>query len=112
MPFINIKTNAQISREAETNIKSALGRAITAVPGKSEGWLMVGLEQQTLYFRGTDEPAAIAQVSLYGNAGHAALDDLAGSITDVVSQQLGISPDRIYVSCFATPDWGWNGSLF
>ncbi len=112
MPFINIKTNAQISREAETNIKTALGKAITAVPGKSEGWLMVGLEQQTLYFRGTDEPAAIAQVSLYGNAIHSALDTLAGSITDAVSQQLGISPDRIYVSCFATPDWGWNGSLF
>ncbi|MBR1763978.1 MAG: hypothetical protein IJ746_01125 [Ruminococcus sp.] len=112
MPFINIKTNVPIAPEAETTIKTALGKAITAVPGKSEGWLMVGLEQQTLYFRGTDEPAAIAQVSLYGSAGHQALDKLAGSITDIISAQLGVSPDRIYVSCFATPDWGWNGSLF
>ena len=112
MPFVNIKTNVPVDKPAEQNIKAALGKAITAVPGKSEGWLMVGIEQQTLYFRGTDEPAAIAQVSLYGNASHSALDDLAAGITDTISSQLGISPDRIYVSCFATPNWGWNGHLF
>lgn len=112
MPFINVKTNAQVSREAENNIKTALGKAITAVPGKSEAWLMVGIEPQTLYFRGTDEPAAIAQISLYGSASRSALNELTKSTTEVLSAELGIAPDRIYVSCFSTSEWGWNGGLF
>ena len=36
MPFINIKTNAAVSADKEENIKSAMGQAITAIPGKSE----------------------------------------------------------------------------
>lgn len=44
MPFINVKTNSNVTKEKAENIKSALGTAITAIPGKSEGWLMVGIE--------------------------------------------------------------------
>ena len=55
MPFINVKTNCKIEKECAENIKSKLGIAITAIPGKSEGWLMVGLEDDyKLYFRGTE----------------------------------------------------------
>ena len=36
MPFINVKTNAAVSKEKCDKIKSALGQAITALPGKSE----------------------------------------------------------------------------
>lgn len=46
MPFINVKTNAAVPYEKETAIKSALGQAITAIPGKSESWLMVGIEPE------------------------------------------------------------------
>lgn len=38
MPFINVKTNQTISAEQAETIKSQLGTAITAIPGKSEGW--------------------------------------------------------------------------
>lgn len=58
MPFINVKTNTTVSHDKETAIKSLLGQAITAIPGKSEAWLMIGIEPDyTLYFKGTDEPA-------------------------------------------------------
>ena len=36
MPYINVKTNVSVIKEKEINIKSALGMAITAIPGKSE----------------------------------------------------------------------------
>lgn len=39
MPFIEVKTNQTIADK--TALKSALGEAITAIPGKSEAWLMV-----------------------------------------------------------------------
>lgn len=57
MPFINVKTNAAVPDEKETAIKSALGQAITAIPGKSESWLMVGIEpEHILYFKGDNAP--------------------------------------------------------
>jgi phenylpyruvate tautomerase PptA (4-oxalocrotonate tautomerase family) len=113
MPFINVKTNVSISSDQAADIKSALGQAITAIPGKSEGWLMVGVEPDyMLWFTGTNEPAAMVEVSLYGGASHNAKTTLTSHITGILTDQLGISSDRIYVSYFETESWGWNGSNF
>lgn len=110
MPFINVKTNVNAAGKEE-NIKSELGSAITAVPGKSEGWLMVGIEDNyKLYFRGTDEPAAMVEVSIFGNPSENSLETLTSHITGIITRNLGISSDRIYVCYTSTPNWGWNGS--
>ena len=113
MPFIKITSNVSISAEQVDQIKFRCGTAITAIPGKSEGWLMVGIEGDSmLYFRGTDEPAAIAEVSLYGSASSQALNTLTSHITGILTEILGISSDRIYVSYQCTDHWGWNGANF
>lgn len=113
MPFINIKTNIEVSEEKAKKIKTHLGFAITAIPGKSEGWLMVGIEDNyKLFFKGTEEPAAMVEVSLYGNASSNALGVLTSNITGILLDILGISSDRIYVSYMSTENWGWNGSNF
>ena len=113
MPFINVKTNVSTTHEAEINIKYALGQAITAIPGKSEGWLMVGIEPDyRLWFKGTNEPAAMVQVSLYGGASHNAKTTLTSHITGILTDELGISSDRVYVMYTETESWGWNGSNF
>ncbi len=113
MPFINVKTNVSTTHEAEINIKSALGQAITAIPGKSESWLMVGIEPDyRLWFKGTNEPAAMVQVSLYGGASHNAKTTLTSHITGILTDELGISSDRVYVMYTETESWGWNGSNF
>ena len=94
MPFINVKPNVSTTHEAEINIKSALGQAITAIPGKSEGWLMVGIEPDyRLWFKGTNEPAAMVQVSLYGGASHNAKTTLTSHIPGILTDELGISSD-------------------
>lgn len=111
MPFINVKTNCAVDKNKETAIKSKLGQAITAIPGKSETWLMVGIEPgYKLYFQGTDAPCAIADVSILGTASASVLSDLTGRITDVISGELDIQPSRIYVKYSQHPEWGWNGS--
>lgn len=74
MPFINVKTNCKADTKQVEAIKSKLGLAIIAVPGKSESWLMVEVEDdRKLYFQGSDAPAAMVQVSLYGDASSNAL---------------------------------------
>ena len=113
MPFINVKANVNVTKEKSESIKSALGTAITAIPGKSEGWLMVGVEgDYTLYFKGTAEPAAMVEVQIFGNTSGSAMSTLTGKITDILADNLGIPADRIYVSYMCTENWGWNGSNF
>ena len=54
MPFINVMTNSEI--KDKNTLKSELGNAITAIPGKSGAWLMVKLEDKAdMYFKGSDE---------------------------------------------------------
>ncbi len=111
MPFIQVKTNQTISADSANAIKTKLGSAITAIPGKSEAWLMVGLEgDYPLYFKGTDQPAAMVTVQIYGSASENALNTLTAHITGILSDALAIPSDRIYVSFWGTEHWGWNGS--
>ena len=101
MPFINVKTNTAVSDTAEQAMKRQLGQAIEALPGKSEAWLMVNFEPETrLWFAGSDDAAAMVEVSAYGSVA----DDAAGA--------LGIAENRIYVKYAETPLWGWNGANF
>jgi len=113
MPFINVKTNVSVSDDKAESIKFKLGQAITAIPGKSEGWLMVGIEPEyKLWFKGSSEAAAMVEVSIFGGASHNALTTLTSHITGILTDDLGISSDRIYVKYSETENWGWNGSNF
>ena len=40
MPVIHTHVSVSTTAEQREALKSAYGKAITAVPGKSEGWLM------------------------------------------------------------------------
>ncbi len=112
MPFINIKANVPISKEKEVNIKSRFGEIITDI-GKTESWLMVGIEgDSSLYFKGSDEPCAIAEVSLYGKASPSAYNSLTGHITDTLTNELSIQSSRIYVKYNEVEYWGLNGNNF
>lgn len=114
MPFINSKISVAVTNEQETEIKSRLGQAISILPGKSENWLMVGVEPEYhLYFRGDNsQPCAMVEVSVFGGENSAAFSKLTGAITDILSDVLGIAADHIYVKYSATSNWGWNGSNF
>ncbi len=113
MPFIKLKTNCAVPAATADTLQKHLGLAITAIPGKTANWLMVEVEDNCqLFFRGTDEPAAIAEVSLYGNASANALETLTSHITGILLDTLKIPTDRVYVSYAMTEHWGWNGSNF
>lgn len=114
MPFINSKISTSLTNEQEQTIKSKLGQVISTIPGKSESWLMVGFEPDyRLYFRGDNsEPAAMVEVSVYGNENPGAFSKLTGQICEIFKEVLGIAPDHVYVKYQAVSNWGWNGSNF
>ena len=113
MPFIHVSTNVSVSAECAEEIKTGLGSAIKLIPGKTEQWLMAEIEgDKTLYFQGDSRPAAIVQVSLYGEAPESALSTLTLKLTMLLTASLAVPSDRIYISYQTTPYWGWNGSNF
>ena len=87
MPFINVKTNIPVSENAQEALKTRLGQAIEAIPGKSEAWLMVGAEPD-------------------------AYDALTARVCELLDAVLDIDPARVYVKYAETPNWGWNGGNF
>lgn len=110
MPSIHIKTNQPISTEAEVLLKTRFGEAITCIPRKTEQWLMCTFsDRQRLWLSGSDAPAAIAELSLFGQIAPDSFAAVAGKLTDILSETLGISQDRIYCACMETPLWSWNG---
>lgn len=113
MPFIQTKTNVSVSKEQETRLKTAFGKAIELIPGKSERWLMLGFsDNERMWFVGDDAPIAYLSVKLFGGASDSAYDALTAKLTEIVSVELGIQPSRIYVKYEEIDHWGWNGSNF
>lgn len=114
MPFIETKTNKTITPAEEKALKEQLGKAVEAIPGKSESRLMLNIEDNCkLYFRGDGEtPAAFVEVKIFGTASREAYENMTAAVCNVLDNVLGIAPDRVYVKYEGCMDWGWNGSNF
>lgn len=111
MPFIDVKTNIKI--ENKEVLKGELGRLISLIPGKSESWLMVDIEDnQNMYFKGSDAPLMMVEVKIYGSASESALNNFTLSVTNSLSLVYNVPKNRIYVSYFMTPFWGYDGENF
>jgi phenylpyruvate tautomerase PptA (4-oxalocrotonate tautomerase family) len=114
MPYIGTKTTVAVSQEKREAIKKKLGKAIELIPGKSESWLMLSFEDNSImYFKGSDKkPLAFVEVKIFGNASEDAYEKLTGAITGILGEELGIQPDCIYIKYEEVSNWGWNGSNF
>lgn len=111
MPFIQVKTNQNIS--SKEALKAELGKAITAIPGKSESWLMVEIKDNLdMWFKGSDEPCAMFEIDIFGSASDSAYDDLTKRICTTAENQIGIKPDRVYVKYSEINHWGYNNFNF
>lgn len=113
MPFVHVKTNCAVSADTERALKSKIADAIALVPGKTENWLMVQVEDNAhLWFGGSDAPAAFAEVRLFGRASDADYDRVTAALTDALTDQLHVAPDRVYIPYQEVSHWGWNGGNF
>lgn len=116
MPVVRTYCSAPIEPAAREALKTAYGRAIEAVPGKSEAWLMCLFEGEVpIYFGGDDAaPSALLTVDVFarGEVPASAWERFTEEVAPVVARELGVDPARIYIRYGATPDFGWNGANF
>ena len=115
MPCIQIKTSAKVSEETALTIKTELGKAISLLPGKTEQWLMVTLEDDCrIWFHGeTGRPMAIVEVKVLGEKiDSSASEAMTREVCALFQKELGVDPKDIYVRYLASKDWGWNNANF
>ena len=114
MPMIIVKASTPISPAQEVGLKTKLGEAIALVPGKSEAHLMLAFEDNArLYYAGAnDAPMAYVEVNCLGQSTREAYCDLTAAICGMLKDELGISPDKVYVKYDELVHWGWNSTNF
>lgn len=114
MPYIGTKTTVEITAEKEKVLKAKLGKAIECIPGKNESWLMLEFEDNArIWFKGDNsKPSAWVEVKILGSAEKQYYDKMTGVICDILSDELGIPSDRVYVKYEEISSWGWNGGNF
>ena len=115
MPCIQMKTNVVVSPESAGRIKSRLGELITNLPGKSEEWLMIALEdRRPMWFRGKpDAPLAFVEVKIFGDqVDREGSEKMTAGLCALLQQELDVNTENLYVCYTATTHWGWNGGNF
>ncbi len=115
MPYIHSVVSIKMSREQNEAVKTKLGQAINEMPGKSEEWLMIALQdEQIFYFRGKPkEKAAFVELKMLNTQTLTAKEDFTRKVCDIYSLELGIPGEEIFVAFTETEkgNWGWNGKL-
>lgn len=114
MPYINVKTNAEISKKTEVALKSGIAKAMEeSFPGKTESWLMVNIEGFcSMYFGGSDLPCAMFEIDIFGTQSEGAYSKMTEKICAIAEEELKVSPDRVYVKYGEYSKWGWNKMNF
>lgn len=110
MPFIDVKTSNPVTGEQEKTIKTALGEAISLIPGKSESSLMIQFQDNCrLWFRGQNEsPIAFVNVMLYGKSEPSACQKAADEVIGILEKEAGVPKSNIYVKFEEVSNWFWG----
>lgn len=108
---MSVKVNIKITEEKEILLKEKFGKAIEAIPGKTEAALMITFEdEQKMYFRGkNDKPIAFVEIKLLGKAPLQSLKDMTALVCDILDKEMGIPTAQTYVKYEEVEYWGYIG---
>lgn len=111
MPYLNIVTNQMIADEAA--FLKVASQTVSNASGKPESYVMIAVEAKSnMSMAGSDDPAAFLDYRALGLPDdRAAFSD---ALCSLISEQLGIAGDRIYISMTDSErhNWGWNHGTF
>lgn len=106
MPFIDVRSSGEISRELEIELKTRLGRAIGLLPGKSEDSLMIQFSDHCrLWFGGETGNVAFVNVMLYGAAPKADYRQFSDTVIPMLEELLGVR--HVYLKFEEVANWFW-----
>jgi phenylpyruvate tautomerase PptA (4-oxalocrotonate tautomerase family) len=113
MPYISVNLSFRVPEDKKEQIKSALGKAITLIPGKTENSLMVGIcDGYDIYLAGVKkEKAAYVDVKILGKASRESKKEISVELFKIFEMLLDIKPEDMYITFSEHDEWGVKGSL-
>ncbi len=112
MPYISFKTTRILTLQQELDLKKMAGQKITLLPGKTENYLMIHIEDnQVMYFRGNEENTMMISCKVYG---HPKLSDKQKFVRELIQEAekiTGVPSENIYLTISEEDHWGMNGEL-
>ena len=114
MPFIRVTTNAELSEDSKELIENRLCDAIQIIPGKSDSYLMICVEdmKEMMFHRNRDKNIAMVEVKIFGSSDKGSYTNLTQRICEILDEEAQISPDCCYVKFEEVSLWGYNGFMF
>ena len=116
MPLIQLETSCELS---DPEKKQALAQKLSALAaegiGKPQQYVMAAVHDKVaMSMSGTGGPCALVTVKSIGGLSKAVNQTLAAQVAQSLQAELGIEPNRVYVTFteLAPTHWGWNGSTF
>lgn len=112
MPFIEVKTNKNLTSVDIENIEKEVEKHIVLLK-KSKEWLMVNvIPFSPLRFSASNEDCLIVEVKTYSKVNYDDANKFSKAITDFISLNYNIKKSRIYVAYFDTLTWSFEGENF
>ncbi len=114
MPYIHARINRTLTEEETASLRAEFGTAISLLPGKTERWLMVDIDDGAkLSLAGrADMPLAMLEVELFGASTESAYAALTKRLTEIMREKIGIAPEGVYVKYAEVKTWGFAGENF
>lgn len=114
MPYLNIKTNCDLTEIEVSAVMKGASRICAEGLGKSEAYMLVALDPcPQMFFGGHEEPFAFVELRSIALAGDETTA-LSALLCQFLGEKLGLAHDRIYLnfSSVERSHWGWNGQTF
>ncbi len=114
MPSINVKTNTKLTAPKKEIIKRRLFDCIGIIPGKSDQYLMLTIEDNVdmAFHRESDMKMAMVEVKILGGSTKDAYQRLTKAICMVLNDEAKVEGENCYVKFEEVNYWGYNGFIF
>jgi phenylpyruvate tautomerase len=114
MPLLKLQLSVTINEDKKRSLLTALSKIVSETLGKPESYVMITIEQCSIFMSGTEGPAAFADIKSIGAINNKNNSALSQKLCTFLTEQLSIPTDRIFLNFTDIPaaNWGWNSSTF
>lgn len=110
MPYMSMSTSKTLSKEQKDRLKSEFGRLVSLIPGKSEGVLMVAVNDgYTMYHKGEEADCIHLDIRLFGNAEASDKERFALELFKVLEAETGVLKDNTIINFLEFTNWASRG---
>ncbi len=112
MPYIRFELNQHLPEQDKISLAKKAAESVAVIPGKRADRTMVNVTTDcTFHFHGSDRAIAFVEIRLFGQCEREQKTALAEQLAAVLSKELNISKDDIYMNMIEMSSWGKSGSL-